>query len=166
MGNIGGVGSTDEATDAERRPHLVSPGLPRHASSEGRSTSTVQRCDDPKAMESKPPLRSPSFPVSHLLDFGAEARAERHELSIRLSSELRVPASMALAALETFALDVTKARRWLQSSQRAQQVCFDVVSALLLLNVPTKHFPAITVIQGLRCMHHAAKSHFHCYLAC
>lgn len=122
MGNLGGVVSTDGATDAERRPQSVSPGPPCYPLRDRRGTPVIRRCDDPKDMESKPPLRSPGFPVSHLLDFGPEARAERHELSTRLSSEVGVPGSTALAALEAFGLDVTKARRWLQGSQRVQQV--------------------------------------------
>lgn len=133
MENRGGVVSTDDATDAERRPRSVSPGPPCYAFSEGRSTPILQGCGDPKATESKPPLRSPGFPVSHLLDFGIEARAERHELSARLSSEVGVSGSTALAALETFGLDVTKARRWLQSSQHVQQVRLGLVLALVLL---------------------------------
>lgn len=136
MGNIGGVVSTDEGTDAERGPHSVSPGPPCYLLSEGRSAPIVKGCDAAKAMEGKPPLRSPGFPLSHLLDFGAEARAERHGLSARLSSEVGVPGSTALAALETFGLDVTTARRWLQTSQHAKEVRFGLVNTLVLLNTP------------------------------
>lgn len=176
MGNIGGMMSTDEGTDAERRPHSVAPGPPCYAFSEGRSTPIAKGCDGPKAMEGSPPVRSPGFPLSHLLDFGAEARAERHGLSTRLSSEVGVPFSTALAALETFGLDVTKARRWLQNSQHAKEVRFGLVNALVLLNSP---YRAITVVEEVRFMHSTSrctsaaapnveveKSHLHCCLAC
>lgn len=67
-------------------------------------------------------LPSPALPVSHLLDFGTEARAERGELSARLASEVGVPESTALAALEAFGVDTIRARQWLQTSQHAKQV--------------------------------------------
>lgn len=118
--------STYEAVGAERRPRSVSPGPPCYSSSEGRSSPTLQERNDPQATESRPtPTPTPTppaFPVSHLLDFGTESRAERRKLSARLSSEVGVPESTALSALETFGVDITRARQWLQTSQHAQQV--------------------------------------------
>lgn len=70
----------------------------------------------------KPPL--PGFPISHLLEFGTSARAERKVLSSRLSSEFGVPETAALAALEAFGPEFRKARTWLETKSKGQhQVC-------------------------------------------
>lgn len=70
----------------------------------------------------KPPL--PGFPISHLLEFGTSARAERKVLSSRLSSEFGVPETVALAALEAFGPEFRKARMWLETKSKGQhQVC-------------------------------------------
>lgn len=131
MGLRGFVSSFEgEAVVAERRPRSVSPGPPSYASSEGRSSPTLVERSDPQVAEPRPAavvtptatLPSPALPVSHLLDFGTEARAERRELSARLASEVGVPQSTALAALEAFGVDTIRARQWLQTSQHAEEV--------------------------------------------
>lgn len=136
---ISGVVSSFEAIradGAERRPRSVSLGPSCYVSSQGRSSTTLGECRDPQVVESRPTatataaatatptatLPSSALPVSHLLDFGVEARAERRELSARLASEVGVLESTALAALEAFGVDTTRARQWLQTSQHAQQV--------------------------------------------
>lgn len=121
MDNRGCVLSTHEATDSERIPR-PRPEPPRGAPSEGRSTPVLAQCGEQHAVGSRPTQASAGFSITHLLDFGTEARAERHELSARLSSEVGVPGETALSALEAFGADTHKARMWLQNSQHPAQV--------------------------------------------
>lgn len=130
MHNRGCVLSTDEATDSERIPR-PRPEAPRGAPGKGTGTPALEQCGEQQAVESKPTQASAGFSITHLLEFGTEARAERHELSARLSSEVGVPGGTALSALEAFGADTHKARTWLQKSQhpaqvRVGQACFGV----------------------------------------
>lgn len=111
-------------TDRGSRP--TSPEQPYYVGIAGeRSVApSVKRGGDRPAMESgaKPPL--PGFPISHLLEFGTAARAERQVLSSRLSSEFGLPETTVMAALEAFGPEFRKARTWLQTkSEGQQQVC-------------------------------------------
>ncbi|CAN0008104.1 unnamed protein product, partial [Ectocarpus sp. 8 AP-2014] len=117
----GCVLSTDEATDSERIPR-PRPEPPRGASSEGRSTPALAQSGEQHAVGSRPTQASAGFSITHLLEFGTEARAERQELSARLSSEVGVPGETALSALEAFGADTHKARVWLQNSQHPAQL--------------------------------------------
>ncbi|CAM9107710.1 unnamed protein product, partial [Ectocarpus fasciculatus] len=125
--NRGCVLSTDEATDSERttRPR-PEPPRGRGAPSESRGTPTpapaLEQYGEEQTVESRPTQASAGFSITHLLEFGTEARAERQELSARLSSEVGVPGGTALSALEAFGADTHKARTWLQKSQHPTQL--------------------------------------------
>lgn len=103
----------DRATDTEHTSRPSSPEGPYCASGQGGMAPSVQRGADESALDLKPRSPSPGFPISHVLEFDAEARAERKALSARLSSDLGVPESTALAALEAFGVDTGRARQWL-----------------------------------------------------
>lgn len=132
-GSRGGVGGSYDACGG-RRPRSFSSGSPCYASSEGRSSAVVlQESEDSQARESTPSPPSQAFPISHLLEFGPEARAERHELSACLSSQVGVSESTALAALEAFGMDAIRARQWLEASLLAQQVRVGLALELVVL---------------------------------
>lgn len=111
---------TDETCDAESR-HPRPAECSCHAPGEEGRASIQHECTDECAAECKsaPP---PGLPISHILEFNTEAREERHELSARLSSEIGVSDATALAALEAFNMDTTRARQCLLASQPTQQV--------------------------------------------
>lgn len=111
---------TDEICDGERR-HPRPSESPCRAPGEGKSARIQHRCADEHAADSISPP-SLGLPISHILEFDTEARAERHELSARVSSEVGVPDATALAALEAFNMDITRACQWLRGSQCTQQV--------------------------------------------
>eukprot|EP00903_Cladosiphon_okamuranus_P019656 g18070.t4 len=68
--------------------------------------------------------------------FEAVARAERRELSARLASEVGVPMSTAMAALEAFGVDTIRARQWLQTSQHAQEMSKDELKGSVNASTP------------------------------
>lgn len=57
------------------------------------------------------------FPISHMLEFTPEAKAEREAFGARLSEEVGVPLAMAISALEAFGDDHARARQWLLTQQ-------------------------------------------------
>ncbi len=134
MENRCGIGSSFEASSS-RRPRSLSSGSPCYASSEGRSSPILplQESGDSQAGESRSTPPPQPFPISHLLEFDTEARAERHELSACLASEFGASESTALAALEAFGMDTIRARQWLQTPQDAQQVRWELDHALFVL---------------------------------
>lgn len=118
----------------------TSPEHPYYVGIAGeRSVAPIKRGGDRPATESgsKPPL--PGFPISHVLEFDTASRAERQVLSSRLSSEFGVPETTALAALEAFGPEFRKARMWLQTKSKDQQVCLgsDKLALFALFCIPS-----------------------------
>lgn len=107
----------EDPTDAEGGfPPSVSHTTP-YAEDEEIPVLATQGLTNERAPNSNPGASSPTFPLSHVLHFGSEAKGKREALGAELSVELMVPGHMAVAALEAFGVDSARAREWLQANQ-------------------------------------------------
>lgn len=147
------AGGLDQGVETERESRPSSPELPYYTSITDMSSERaylasiqVQEGGIEGADESKPELPSPAFPVTHVLEFDSETRAERVVLSDRLSSELKVPNTTALAALEAFGMDVNRAYQWLQTMHAIQEVCYSCARADALSPLAWRRWEAVPIL--------------------
>ncbi|CAM9591597.1 unnamed protein product, partial [Scytosiphon promiscuus] len=130
-GNVGNAGMSarpEETYDTEcRNPRP--PESPCHTRGEEKSARIQHGCVNEHAGSKAAPPCS-GLPISHILEFGSEARAERHGLSARLSSEFGVPEATALAAVEA-SNNSTRARQWLRASPYTEEMSANVSTQAL-----------------------------------
>lgn len=109
--------AADDSAVAERLFRSSSPDLTPYIVGGGSIAPGLHCAMDERVAAVKPTSASLGFPLSHVLEFGRKARGERQSLGTRLSEELGVPYTTALAALEAFGEESERARHWLPTQQ-------------------------------------------------
>lgn len=129
----GGARDVEQASVTDRGSRPTSPELSYYTSGEGSIAPSLAGGGGERGAGSEtPPV--PGFPISHVLDFEAEARANRDAAAARLSSEHAIPLATALGALEAFGEDEELVRQWVHRSpqHRTNQVSRGLYFTLLV----------------------------------